>query len=177
MIIRKTIKTDFQEIRKVHTGAFGRPDEAELTLKLLSDPEAQPVLSLIAYDGDEAVGHILFTKAEISCSRCAVDARILAPLAVVPGCQKQGIGGRLINAGISQLEESGAVMVFVLGDPAYYSRFGFASASAHGLNAPYRLPPEYAEAWMVRELKIGGLDSCTGTLKCAGSLMREEYWC
>ena len=147
---------------------------AELTENLLKDPTAQPCLSLLAVHEEQAVGHILFTRAEISNSN--IKASILAPLAVVPEFQGQGVGGQLIREGLERLAESGTELVFVLGHIGYYPRHGFSPAGVRGLEAPYPIPEKVADAWMVQELREGILGSVKGTIKCAEALDRPEYW-
>jgi putative acetyltransferase len=67
-------------------------------------------------------------------------------------------------------------LVFVLGHPAYYPRFGFSPAGARGLDAPYPIPQKNAEAWMVRELRPGVIGDCSGRVICADALADPEYW-
>ena len=102
---------------------FGYDKEAGLTAELLSDPTAGPAVSLLALRDGEAVGHILFTRCRIAGAEVQQPLfYILAPLAVVPSCQKQGVGGLLIAEGLRLLRERGAKLVFVLGHKEYYPR-------------------------------------------------------
>jgi len=163
--------------------AFGGPEEAELVRDLLQDPSAKPCLSLLATEEGEAVGHILFTRVEISPgpdslppSAPAPLAAILAPLAVLPSAQGKGVGGGLIREGLRQLARSGVELVFVLGHPGYYPRYGFRSAGAMGLEAPFPIPEEQAEAWMVAPLHPGILGEVKGRVICADALSRPELW-
>lgn len=158
----------------VERAAFGGDEEAELVRDLLGDPSAEPSLSLVAYDGDAAVGHILFTSARVEGTPNGVKASILAPLAVVPAAQSQGVGGALIEEGVARLARDGVDLVFVLGHPSYYPRHGFVPAIPHGLVAPYPIEPE--AAWMVRELTLGVLGTTVGTVVCAETMMRPELW-
>ena len=86
--------------------------------------------------------------------------------------QKKGLGTQLITRGLDELKSRGADVVFVLGDPNYYSRTGF--ATGHQVGAPYEL--EYPEAWMAQELKADTLSKLKGVVKCCASLMQREYW-
>lgn len=97
-------------------------------------------------------------------------------MAVVPGQQKRGIGGRLIRAGLEQLKLSGVELVFVLGWPDYYPRHGFKPAGVRGFEAPYPIPAEVTDAWMVQELKFGAIGNNGGKITCANSLNRPELW-
>ncbi|MCR9254989.1 MAG: N-acetyltransferase [Alphaproteobacteria bacterium] len=174
MIIRETMDGDADVIARIHETAFGQRDEAILTANLLDDPSAAPVLSLIAELDGAPVGHVLFTKMTLPDGDIAVSC--LAPLAVVPNFQKQGIGKALIRRGLDDLARRGTDLVFVLGDPTYYGRSGFEPALPHGLEAPHPLPPQYADAWMVQALRDGVLGSVTGRLACADALAKKEYW-
>ncbi len=142
----------------------------------MGDASARPILSLLAESGGTAVGHVLFTTATLAGPQDAPDAAILAPLAVLPEAQGQGVGRRLVEAGLERLAQDGVALVFVLGDPAYYSRFGFAPAAPLGLAPPYELPAAYAEAWMVKALVGGVLGSVRATVHCADMLAKPEYW-
>jgi len=174
MHIVPTSAADFPAIARVHRLAFGRDDEARLALDLLRDPTAQPSLSLLAYDNARPVGHILFTDLSLHGSACSVACAILAPLAVVPGLQRQGLGRALIERGVAALTARGVGLLFVLGDPDYYTGRGFSPASPRGLQAPYRIEPD--EAWMVRPLQPDLLGKVRGTVSCAASLAAPEYW-
>jgi putative acetyltransferase len=174
MEIRTATPAEFDDVMAVERAAFGQDDEAELVEALLGDPSAQPSLSLLAIEDGRAIGHVLFTNAQLENATRSVSAVILAPLAVVPEAQGRGVGGRLIEVGIERLERSGTDLVFVLGDPGYYTRHGFAPAMPHGLAAPYDVSPE--EAWMVQALRPGLLGTVKGPLRCADVMDRPEYW-
>lgn len=176
MQIRETSAADQPAILQVHRLAFGQDEEAGLVRAILADPTAAPALSLLAEDGGEPLGHILFSRVRLAEAESGCAAAILAPLAVVPEAQGKGIGGKLIQAGLDRLREAGVALVFVLGDPGYYNRFGFTPASGQGLSAPYPLPEVYAEAWMVQALRDGVLGEVQGRLTCCDALMQPELW-
>lgn len=177
--LRKAVESDEQAISEVVTAAFdqGQGQEiADLVTDLLADPTAQPLLSLVAATDGQVVGHILFTAVRIQDAPRTVPAVILAPLAVHPSHQNQGIGGWLIEEGLRQLKASGVELVFVLGHPGYYPRYGFASAGTQGLEAPYPIPPENSDAWMVQALRPGILGRTTGKVRCADALNDPKHW-
>ena len=177
--IRETNTADEPMIRAVHEAVFGEtegPLIAGLTLALLHDPTARPVVSLLACDGDEAIGHVLFTSVWIDYAEESPKAHILAPLAVVPERQGRGTGTHLVQRGLELLAESGSELVFVLGHPGYYPRFGFTPAGRHGLSAPYPIPEEHADAWMVLELCDGVVGRVRGVVRCADALSKPEHW-
>ena len=178
MQIRPTKESDLHDVLLVEKAAFGTEEGqeiADLVNDLLGDPSAMPILSLIAIKDNQVIGHILFTKAIID-SNHSISAVILAPLAVIPAAQSQGVGGQLINEGLKCLSESGVDLVFVLGHPEYYPRHGFKPASILGFNAPYPIQQEHADAWMVKELRSGIIGSVSGKVQCSDVLNQPEHW-
>lgn len=176
MRIAEASVSDLQAVLSVERAAFDQDDEAELVRNLLDDPSAQPRLSLLAWVDERPVGHILFTSARLYDASQLVSTAILAPLAVVPDAQRQGVGGRLIEHGLGVLSERGVELVFVTGHPDYYPRHGFEPAMPYGFAPPYPMPPEDEDAWMVRALREGLIGSIRGRVMCADALNRPEYW-
>ena len=162
----------------VEERAFGYKKEAQLTADLLKDSTAKPILSLLAFKEGEAIGHILFTRVYLN----QMDANqplmhILAPLAVIPEFQKQGIGGLLIKEGLRILKEWGSEVVFVLGHMDYYPKFGFIpDAKKIGFLTPYPIPDEHADAWMVQSLNPKGILIAKGKIICSKELNKPEHW-
>jgi len=167
------VSADLERTLDVERRAFGQPEEAELVRALLDDPTAAPRRSLLAIDDGHAVGHVLFTRVTVEGRE--VRASILCPLAVVPEAQGRGVGAALIEEGLSRLADDSVQLLFVLGDPSYYGRFGFAPAGARGFDAPYPIEARHADAWQVRALRDGALAS-TGWVRCADALTRPELW-
>ena len=176
MIIRETTGVDLSDILFVERKAFKSNKEADLTKEMLADPSANPLLSLIAMDGNQAVGHILFTKAHISNNPNKVSISFLAPLAIIPNYQKQGIGGKLIMKGLEILSKSGVDLVFVLGHPKYYPKYGFTPASKLGIETTYPIPEEVADAWMVQVLNPKVICTVSGKVICCDALNKPELW-
>lgn len=176
MIIREATSSDTENVMTVERAAFGSDSEAELVRELINDPSAKPLISLLAFENGLAIGHILFTSARLIHSDSSPAMSILAPLAVIPGEQRKGIGGKLIENGLSILSSSGMALVFVLGHPEYYPRHGFIPAGRQGFEAPYPIPDEHADAWMVQALKPGLIGNLQGKVKCANALNRPELW-
>ncbi len=175
MEIREAKDKNINEVLSVEKSAFGYDKEAELVNDLLNDKTAEPRLSLLGFDDGKAIGHILYTKVIIK-EFPDTKMSILAPLAVVPEKQKQGVGGELIVRSLEILTKSGVDLVFVLGHPEYYPKFGFKTAGELGFEAPYHIPEEHAEAWMVQELKPGVIGSVKGKIKCSVELNKPEHW-
>ncbi len=174
MHVREATDSDLDAVLRVECDAFGHDKEAELVRHLMADPSAQPLLSLLAWVDEQAVGHVLFTRVRVG--QAVNPAAILAPLAVVPDAQKQGVGTALVRAGLERLAGSGVELVFVLGHPGYYPRHGFAPAGVHGLEAPYPIPTEHADAWMVQALQPDVIGTVRGKIICADALNKAEYW-
>lgn len=176
MIIYKATHDDFNSVYDIECQAFGKDKEAKLVADLLDDPTASPRLSLLASIGGKAVGHILFTAVTLIGAKVPVTASILAPLAIIPDAQGRGVGGALIAQSLHMLKADGTELVFVLGHPGYYPRHGFQTAGHLGFEAPYPIPEEVADAWMVQELKDNTIGSTSGRVQCADTLNRPEYW-
>jgi putative acetyltransferase len=120
------------------------------------------LLSLVAEDESEIVGHIMFSPMTIEGDGASWSAVCLAPVAVAPARQKEGIGGLLIQAGLGELREAGHGVVVLLGHPTYYPRFGFRPARQFGLH--YQ---DDRDAFMALELYPGALDGISGAVKFA----------
>lgn len=132
---------DEAAISAVHAAAFGGPAEARLTERLREEGAFSPRMSLLAVMDERVVGHALFSELGLrSVSRRAPKVAALAPLGVLPGYQKQGIGAALVREGLESLRALGFDAVFVLGDPTYYRRFGFAPEIGARVHSPYAGP-------------------------------------
>lgn len=140
MIDRVTIglevPSDRDAIRVIHAAAFGGNAEADLVDALRA--EGDLLLSLVART-DELAGHLAFSPLSLS-ETPSVKACALAPLAVLPDYQRQGIGSALVEDALQRLADEGVDLVVVLGDPDYYSGFGFSTEAAANLRTPYDGP-------------------------------------
>jgi putative acetyltransferase len=133
MIIRIETPSDVAAIRVVEEAAFPKPVEARLVDDLRDAGDA--VFSLVAVEDESVVGHAMFSKMTAS-----FPALALGPVAVLPGQQRTGIGSLLIRDGLARSEAAGWAGIFVLGNPAYYGRFGFRVDQASGFESPYAGP-------------------------------------
>lgn len=139
--IRESEPDDASSIERLYPDAFPDEDLLPLVAELL---EAQStVLSLVGIVDKALVGHVIFTTCELAGTTDRVT--LLGPLAVAPARQRRGIGTALVREGLRHLKNAGTEWVFVLGDPAYYGRFGFGRDD--GVSPPYPLPDEWHDAW------------------------------
>lgn len=158
--IRAERAGDETAVRRVNELAFGQADEAALVDALRA--AADPHISLVATDGGEIVGHIFFSPVSIEPEDSPFAAMGLAPMAVLPGHQRRGVGSALVRAGLEECRRIGHNVVVVLGHPEYYPRFGFRPASRAGLRCEYPVPDE---VFMVVELEPGALAGRRGLVK------------
>ncbi|MEG4497685.1 N-acetyltransferase [Microcoleus sp. F10-C6] len=160
MDIRTEKPEDVEAVRNVNIAAFGRENEANLVDRLRG---IAATYSFVAVQSDRIVGHIFFSPVVVE-GKCSRNLSILglAPVAVLPEYQRQGIGTLLIQQGLEECRRSGFQAVVVLGHPDFYPRFGFIPASRKSLKCEYDVPDE---AFMVLELEIGALQDCSGMVK------------
>jgi putative acetyltransferase len=158
--IREEAPSDRLTVHEVQEAAFGRPDEADIVDRVRAS--ASPHLSLVAEMRGRVVGHIFFSQVSIDGSRPAPPSGGLAPVGVHPSVQGRGAGSALIRAGLRACPEFGWKAVFLVGDPAYYSRFGFVLAAPLGLHYESEA---FDSAFQVLELEPGALAGCTGWVR------------
>ena len=159
MLIRAEEKQDWTAVQAVNESAFETPTEARLVARLRE--EAQPVVSLVAEEGDEVVGHIMFSPVSLT-GHAHLKMMGLGPMAVLPTFQREGIGSALVRAGLEQSKQLGFGAVVLVGHPEFYPRFGFRPASRFQLTCEFDVPDE---AWMAVELEPGFLRDVSGTIK------------
>jgi len=164
--IRPETAADYDAIDEVNRLAFGGENEVQLVQALRAAGDFDPRLSLVAERDGVVVGHILFSNMVIASPAGRVPAQSLVPVAVRQALQRQGIGGRLVRAGLRQCRELGHRIVVVVGHPAYYPRFGFSPARRHGLEAPFAVPDD---AFMVCGLRPGALQGVRGMVRLASA--------
>ena len=158
-IIRGERAGDHEGIRQVNLSAFETDLEANIVDALRA--QADPIVSLVAVSDNLVVGHILFSPVTLS-SQPGLPIMGLAPMAVVPARQRQGIGSDLVRAGLDACRDAGGVAVVVLGHAGYYPRFGFVPASRFGLTSEYDVPDD---VFMAMELAAGVLRGNDGTIR------------
>ena len=161
--VRPETPADHAQVRTVNELAFGQRTEADLVDKLRGDES----VSLVA-DDNGVVGHILFTSVTIDHQGRRIVGMGLAPMAVHPDRQRQGIGSRLVTRGLEILRERRCPFVVVVGHPDYYPRFGFVRGSSHGLRCEFEGVGE--DAFMVMILDPTAMTNVSGV-----TMYRQEF--
>jgi putative acetyltransferase len=159
--IRSETLADVEAISLVNQAAFGQQGEAGLVNALRADRSL--TISLVAELDGEIVGQITFSPMVVDQQpEEGMTALGLGPMAVLPAFQNQGIGLRLLEAGIQACRQQGAEIVMVLGHPKFYSKAGFQPASQFGIMCQY---PASDEAFMVLELSAGKMQAYAGVAR------------
>ena len=156
MLIRDEKEGDRDSVYALNVSAFENSSEADLVDALRQ--QARPVVSLVAEENGEIVGHIMLSPVSLS-DHPNLKVMGLAPMAVLPVRQKTGIGSALVRAGLEQCRQLDYVGVVVLGHPEYYPRFGFSPSSQFGIDSEYDVPDE---VFMAMELQPEALSGRTG---------------
>lgn len=159
--VRQERSSDQAGVRAVHLGAFETPMEADLVDALRS--EVPGYLGFVACDGDAVVGHVVFTP--ITVAGAPARAMTLAPLAVLPARQREGIGSTLTRAGLEHLRAAACALVVLVGHASYYPRFGFVPASRFGLVCPWPDVPD--DVWLAAVLDPAGVPANGGAVGVA----------
>jgi putative acetyltransferase len=164
--IRKEQLDDIDAVHVVNERAFGQSTEAVIVDSIRAAcPEA---VSLVALDGNQVVGHILFSPVFASGEKGSVQGMGLGPMAVVPERQGQGIGSMLVRTGIETMRERDCPFIIVIGYPEYYPRFGFRPASQYGLSCQWDGVPD--NTFMALVLDEGAMARVSGIVR-----YRDEF--
>ncbi|MDZ7956017.1 N-acetyltransferase [Nostoc sp. DedQUE09] len=147
--IRSETLSDYTAIAEVNRLAFGQENEAKLVEKIRNSDRYISELSLVAEVENIVVGHILFSYIDLVGEE-TLQVLGLAPLAVHPQFQRQGIGSALIKAGLEIAEAKKEAIVIVLGHPHFYTRFGFQPSVVYEIESPFPVPEEF---FMVKPLQ------------------------
>jgi len=158
--IRPETKKDIAKVRKINTAAFETEAEANIVDALRKS--TTPVISLVAEVNGKVVGHILFSPVTLSADEPDVKIAGLAPMAVLPEFQNQGIGSDMVKQGLKRCAANGYEAAVVLGHPDFYPRFGFEPAARFGIKCEYDVPDE---VFMIKALKKGGPFGYKGTVR------------
>jgi len=150
--IREEQPEDTTTIRSVNIEAFGRPQEANLVETLRTNGGV--LVSLVATNEDQIVGHILYSPVTVASGEKKITGAGLGPMAVRPAYQRRGIGSKLIEFGTTRLRQGGCPFIVVLGHADYYPRFGFRPASDYELTCEWNVPDNAFMALALNEAII-----------------------
>jgi len=167
--LRMSVPADVAAIEDLYAETFPDEDLLPLVRDLLRDSDS--ALSLVGAIGSQLAGHAIFTRCGLADG--SAKAALLGPLAVGPGWQRRGIGSALVRAGLRQLKDADVELIFVLGDPAYYGRFGF--TPDRRVAPPFALPSEWSGAWQSRYLRDTSRP-CAGKLTVPPPWRRRALW-
>lgn len=176
MDIRIANQADSDTVCSIHLSAFPKGEReiiSNLALDLLLLETTPVTISLLATSEDSPAGHVAFSPVSIANNE-KFQGYILAPLAVKPNHQKMGVGSQLVEDGIRRLSEMGTSIIFVYGDPKYYSRFGFRSDAAKPFDPPYDL--QYPFGWQAITLEDSLDKECSGRIGCVRLLCNPRLW-
>ena len=172
---RRATASDTAALLEVHRAAFSGEVEADLVASLLSAQDAQPCESWVADVDGSVVGHVLLTPGTAAGQH--VPPLLLCPLAVLPSHQHAGVGTAVTNAALGSAADAGITVVSVLGDPDYYSRFGFRSLLESGPLPPYDIAEAHRDAWQTLTLNGQPPNALDGIrIQWAEPLMTPALW-
>jgi putative acetyltransferase len=150
--VRPEASGDVRAIYELQEAAFGRNDESLLIDRLRAEKGFEAPMSLVADEDGALIGHVLFTHLQLAAGNRSLRAAALGPVGVHPDHQRKGVADRLVRYGLEYLKKEGYEAAVVLGDPAYYGRFGFSAQTATPIICSYSGPH-----FMAIELRPGAL--------------------
>lgn len=151
MRIREVLSSEGDAVRRLVTEAFLTAEhadgtEGELVGRLRSSPDFLPGYEIAAEDRGEWIGHAMMTRGSVPTKEGDLPVLVLAPVSVALPHRRKGVGAQLVETLLEKGRREGWAGAVVLGDPAYYGRFGFVEASTFGWTFPFDVPAEYALA-------------------------------
>jgi putative acetyltransferase len=150
--IREERPDDIAAVRDINRRAFGQDQESNIVDALRANGAV--LLSLVATLNDRVVGHIMYSLVSVGGN---VRGAALGPMAVLPECQRQGIGSKLIEAGNRKLKDAGCAFIVVVGHADYYPRFRFRPAREHGIKCEWDVPDDVFMLLVLDESKMAGV--------------------
>ena len=145
--VRPETAEDLEVVHAVVAAAFGSDHVADLLDDLRRSP-AWLGLSLVAEDAGEVVGHVALSRAWVDDPQRVADVLVLSPMSVRPDRQRRGVGSVLVRAALELAAARDEPLVFLEGDPRYYSRLGFVAAGPLGFGKPsVRIPDRAFQVW------------------------------
>ena len=164
-IIRSEKPEEREACDQILRAAFGRENEVELAASLRGLSDFNPNLSIVGADGTEVRGYALYQRATVDGINGPQPALLLAPIGVDPAYQRKGVGERLVRHGLERCRVVGIELVFTVGLPEYFSRFGFQPAAPQGLTPNIPLPEDQ---FQVIDLSGKMLGNVQGTVNLPG---------
>ncbi|HHP7237674.1 GNAT family N-acetyltransferase [Longibacter sp.] len=161
----------FRSVFSASEGAAEGRRIGTLVQNLTATLPADDVLGFVAAGQDVIVGAILFSRLQYPED---VDVFMLSPVAVHPDRQGEGVGQRLITAGLQALKERGIAVVVTYGDPSFYAKVGFQPASPDTLPPPLVL--SQPEGWLAQSLTSDDLPSLSRPARCVDAFNDPVYW-
>lgn len=166
MQLRNETKKDYNEIYNLIKTAFKTAkvsdgDEQDFAIKLRNSKKYIPELALVVEEKGKLIGHIMLTKTQIKYKQKSYQALLLAPLSVLLEWRNKKVGTRLVTKALKKAKELGYTSVILVGDPVYYSRFGFIPSIEFGIKNENNIPDEYVQIY---ELQKGILKEIKGTI-------------
>lgn len=165
-IVRQITAADYSTVYNLIKTAFETAehrdgDEQDFAVNLRDGENYIPELDLVAEMDGRLIGHIMFTKTFVAKpDGSKYDTLLVAPLSTLLECRRMGVGAALMNEGFRIAQTMGYQSAFLIGDPAYYQRFGYKFTHLYGINHE-SMPAEYL---MTKELTPGALNGVTGLI-------------
>ena len=157
-------KTDYESVDRLLEKAFGGTEERTLVQALRNHSAYFPDLAVVQRKGSNLVGYLLLSEAKIVFQAHSQITLALAPMAIHPAWQKQGLGSALVKEALSRARQNGYASIFVVGHADYYPRFGFQPAKKFQMTSPWNIPDD---VFMALELKEGSLAGGPGRIQYA----------
>jgi predicted N-acetyltransferase YhbS len=168
MIIRRETPEEFSRIYDLvkiafQTAKVTNGKEQDFVNQLRDSGNYIPELALVAEEDDKLIGHIMLTKTHITSDKSKFETLFLGPISVALEYRNKGIGSKLITESLKLAKKMGYASVVLVGDPAYYHRFGFKAAINFGIRHAQNIPSENV---MACELVPKALQGISGTMDC-----------
>jgi len=176
MKIREGTPADGVWMLQLYRSAFDEGESesvAGLAHALLLEESVPRTVHLVGESEGELVGHVSFSPVFDQSSKVLMGF-ILAPLAVTPDWQKQGVGSELVREGLARVRQAEGELVLVYGAPSYYERFGFEQELAKRFLPPY--PLEHPFGWQALALGAGGVPDEPVSIECVPALSQPDLW-
>ena len=161
--IRSEQQTDIETIYRIEAAAFEGEAHADLVNQLRAEEEL--ILSHVAVVNDKIVGHAAYSLVTVTDGDIVQRFPALGPIGVLPSYQGRGIGSALVRAGLEAMSNMEYGLVFLVGSPLYYPRFGYQPAQPLGFTSDYVEDESRHEHFMVAALDEGAFGNVRGHVR------------